>query len=57
MKRIAPLEPLEAHDVRRLLVSEPYDGSPEQRALIRRTLALPLDGSEAAPALPGQRRS
>jgi hypothetical protein len=39
-----PFESLSAHEARRLVVSEPYDDSPEQRSLIRRNLALRLDG-------------
>jgi ribosomal peptide maturation radical SAM protein 1 len=39
-----PLEALSAREARRLVVSEPYDDSPEQRLLIRRNLALHLDG-------------
>jgi hypothetical protein len=39
-----PIESLSAHEARRLVVSEPYDDSQEQRSLIRRKLALHLDG-------------
>src|SRR5262249_59457339 len=39
-----PFESLSAHEARRLVVSEPYDDSPEQRSFIRRNLALRLDG-------------
>ena len=39
-----PIENLSAHEALRLLVSEPYDDSPEQRSLISRNLALRLDG-------------
>ena len=39
-----PVEFLGAREARRLIVSEPYDDSPEQRSLIRRNLALRLDG-------------
>ena len=39
-----PVEVLGAREARRLIVSEPYDDSPEQRSLIRRNLALRLDG-------------
>jgi ribosomal peptide maturation radical SAM protein 1 len=39
-----PMETLSAHEALRLLESEPYDDSPEQRSLIRRNLALRLDG-------------
>ena len=39
-----PVEYLGAREARRLVVSEPYDDSPEQRVLIRRNLALRLDG-------------
>ena len=39
-----PVEVLGAREARRLIVSEPYDDSPEQRSLIRRNLALNLDG-------------
>jgi ribosomal peptide maturation radical SAM protein 1 len=39
-----PVEFLSAPDARRLVASEPYDDSPEQRSLIRRKLALRLDG-------------
>jgi ribosomal peptide maturation radical SAM protein 1 len=39
-----PVEYLGAREARRLVVSEPYDDSPEQRSLIRRHLALRLDG-------------
>ena len=38
-----PVEFLDAREARRLVVSEPYDDSPEQRSLIRRNLALRLD--------------
>ena len=40
---VAPVEFLDAREARRLVVSEPYDDSPEQRSLIRRNLALRLD--------------
>jgi hypothetical protein len=39
-----PIELLSAREARRLVVSEPYDDSPEQRSFIRRNLALHLDG-------------
>jgi len=39
-----PMESVSAQEARRLLVSEPYDDSPEQRSLIQRKLALHLDG-------------
>ena len=39
-----PVEVVGAGEARRLIVSEPYDDSPEQRSLIRRNLALHLDG-------------
>lgn len=39
-----PVEVLGAREARRLIMSEPYDDSTEQRALIRRNLALHLDG-------------
>jgi len=39
-----PIEYLSAPEARRLVVSEPYDDSLEQRSLIRRNLALHLDG-------------
>jgi ribosomal peptide maturation radical SAM protein 1 len=39
-----PVEFLSALEARRLIVSEPYDDSPEQRSLIQRNLALRLDG-------------
>ena len=39
-----PIEALSAREARRLVVSEPYDDSPEQRLLIRRNLAIRLDG-------------
>jgi len=39
-----PIEFLGAREARRLVVSEPYDDSPEQRSLISRNLALRLDG-------------
>jgi ribosomal peptide maturation radical SAM protein 1 len=39
-----PVESLSAHEARRLVVSVPYDDSPEQRSLISRNLALRLDG-------------
>ena len=39
-----PVEALSAREALRLVVSEPYDDSPEQRSLIRRNLALRLDG-------------
>jgi ribosomal peptide maturation radical SAM protein 1 len=38
------VEFLGAREARRLVVSEPYDDSPEQRSLIGRNLALRLDG-------------
>jgi ribosomal peptide maturation radical SAM protein 1 len=38
-----PVEYLEARKARRLVVSEPYDDSSEQRSLIQRRLALRLD--------------
>jgi len=38
------MESVSAQEARRLLVSEPYDDSAEQRALISRKLALHLDG-------------
>jgi ribosomal peptide maturation radical SAM protein 1 len=38
-----PFEYLDARKARRLVVSEPYDDSPEQRSLIQRKLALHLD--------------
>jgi ribosomal peptide maturation radical SAM protein 1 len=39
-----PIESLSAREARRLVVSAPYDDSPEQRSFIRRNLALRLDG-------------
>jgi ribosomal peptide maturation radical SAM protein 1 len=39
-----PIEFLGAPEARRLVVSAPYDDSPEQRSFIRRNLALRLDG-------------
>jgi len=39
-----PMESVSAQEARRLLVSEPYDDSPEQRSFIQRKLALHLDG-------------
>jgi len=39
-----PVEFLGAREARRLVVSAPYDDSPEQRSLISRNLALRLDG-------------
>src|SRR5262249_23188655 len=39
-----PVDVLDAREARRLVVSELYDDSPEQRSLIRRKLALRLDG-------------
>jgi len=39
-----PIEFLGAREARQLIVSEPYDDSSEQRSLIRRNLALRLDG-------------
>lgn len=39
-----PFEFVSAHEALRLLVSEPYDDSPEQRSHIQRNLALHLDG-------------
>jgi ribosomal peptide maturation radical SAM protein 1 len=39
-----PMEFIGAREARRLVVSEPYDDSPEQRSLIGRNLALCLDG-------------
>jgi hypothetical protein len=39
-----PIEFLGAREARWLVVSEPYDDSPERRSFIRRNLALRLDG-------------
>jgi ribosomal peptide maturation radical SAM protein 1 len=44
LPRSRPMESVSAQEARRLLVSEPYDDSAEQRALISRKLALHLDG-------------
>jgi hypothetical protein len=39
-----PMESVSAQEARRLLVSEPYDDSLEHRSLVKRKLALRLDG-------------